>query len=469
MFESLTQSLSKAFKALTKNDRLTEANVEEGLRLVRQALLEADVNFTVARQLCQSVKDRAIGEKVLDTVTPAQQFIGIFHQELTKLLGSQTATLQFASNPPTVWLMAGLQGSGKTTTCAKLAMWARKQGKKPLLAALDIQRPAAIEQLITLGKQLDIPVYHETGGRPSGIGERAVKEAEKRFLDLVILDTAGRLHVDEALMNEVAEVQQRTKPHAVILVVDSMTGQDAVNSAKAFDSRLAITGTILTKLDGDTRGGAALSIVHVTGKPILFVGLGEKAVDLEPFHPDRMSSRILGMGDVVSLVEQAQKAFTEEEVEETADRFLTGKFDLNDLYKNLQRMKKMGPMKKVLGMLPGIGQMSEVMDQIDESKMKRTEAVFLSMTAWERRNPDSIDLSRKQRIARGSGNTVSQVNELLKSFDNMRKQMKQLARVMQMSPKERNRFIKDIERSAGGGRPGPQGNQFKGNQITPGR
>ncbi|MFN0206842.1 MAG: signal recognition particle protein [Planctomycetota bacterium] len=451
MFESLTASLSKAFKALTKNDRLTEANVEEGLRLVRQALLEADVNFNVARQLCQSVKERALGEKVLDTVTPAQQFIGVFHQELTKLLGEKTATLQFASNPPTVWLMAGLQGSGKTTTCAKLAMWARKQGKKPLLAALDIQRPAAIEQLKTLGKQLEIPVYFEEGGRPSGIGERAIKEAERKLYDIVILDTAGRLHVDESLMIEVAEVNARTKPHAVILVVDSMTGQDAVNSAKAFDARLSITGTILTKLDGDTRGGAALSIVQATSKPILFVGMGEKPSDLESFHPDRMASRILGMGDVVSLVEQAQKAFSDEEVEETAEKMLSGKFDLNDLYSNMQRMKKMGPMKKVLGMLPGMGQMQEAIDQIDETKMKKTEALFLSMTDWERRNPDSIELGRKQRIARGSGNTVSQVNDLLRSFDGMRKQMKQLSKVMQMSPKERNRFLKDMQRTTGGG------------------
>lgn len=418
---------------------------------MRQALLEADVNFNVARQLCQSVKERALGEKVLDTVTPAQQFIGVFHQELTKLLGEKTATLQFASNPPTVWLMAGLQGSGKTTTCAKLAMWARKQGKKPLLAALDIQRPAAIEQLKTLGKQLDIPVYFEEGGRPSGIGERAVKEAERKLYDIVILDTAGRLHVDEALMIEVAEVNARTKPHAVILVVDSMTGQDAVNSAKAFDARLSITGTILTKLDGDTRGGAALSIVQATSKPILFVGMGEKPSDLEPFHPDRMASRILGMGDVVSLVEQAQKAFSDEEVEETAEKMLSGKFDLNDLYSNMQRMKKMGPMKKVLGMLPGMGQMQEAIDQIDETKMRKTEALFLSMTDWERRNPDSIELGRKQRIARGSGNTVSQVNDLLRSFDGMRKQMKQLSKVMQMSPKERNRFLKDMQRTAGGG------------------
>jgi signal recognition particle subunit SRP54 len=463
LFDSLTSSLSKAFKAITKNDRLTEANVEEGLRLVRQALLEADVNFTVARQLCQAVKDRSLGEKVLDSVTPAQQFIGIFHQELTKLLGEKTATLEFASNPPTVWLMAGLQGSGKTTTCAKLAAWARKQGKKPMLAALDIQRPAAIEQLKTLGKQLDIPVYSEEGGRPSGIGERAVKEAEKKFYDLVILDTAGRLHVDEALMTEVTEVKSRTKPHAVILVVDSMTGQDAVNSAKAFDSRLAITGTILTKLDGDTRGGAALSIVHVTSKPILFVGLGEKPSDLEPFHPDRMASRILGMGDVVSLVEQAQKAFSEDEVEETAEKLLAGKFDLNDLYTNMQRMKKMGPMKKVLGMLPGMGQMQEALDQVDEKKIKKTEAMFTSMTDWERRHPDSIDLGRKQRIARGSGNTVSGVNDLLRSFDSMRKQMKQLSRVMQMSPKERNRFLKDLQRSTGAGQPGPgpRGGMFR--------
>ena len=456
MFETLTASLSRAFKTLTKNDRLTEGNVEEGLRLVRQALLEADVNFAVARQLCQTVQQRAIGEKVLETVTPAQQFIAIFHDELRKILGDATATLPMASNPPTVWLMAGLQGSGKTTTCAKLAMWARKQGKKPMLAALDIQRPAAIEQLKTLGKQLDIPVYAEEGGRPSGIGERAVQAAERGLLDLVILDTAGRLHVDDALMTEVAEVKTRTKPHAVLLVVDSMTGQDAVASAKAFDSRLAITGTILTKLDGDTRGGAALSIVQVTGKPILFVGVGEKASDLETFHPDRMASRILGMGDVVSLVEQAQQAFSEDEVEETASKLLSGKFDLDDVYANLQRMKRMGPLKKVMGMLPGMGEMQGMVDKVDEKDMRRKEAIFLSMTSWERKHPDSIDLGRKQRIARGSGNQVSAVNELLRSYDQMRKQMKQISKLMHMSPKERNRALKDFQRADGrrGGFPG---------------
>lgn len=466
MFESLTASLSKAFKTLTKNDRLTEANVEEGLRLVRQSLLEADVHFSVAKDFCARVKERVMGEKVLDSVTPAQMFIGLFHQELTKLLGERAAPLTFASNPPTVWLMAGLQGSGKTTTCAKLAAWARKQGRKPLLAALDIQRPAAIEQLKTLGRQLDVPVYSEEPGapapssggilggmlsggavRPAGIGERAVREAERRLLDLVILDTAGRLHVDDALMNEVSEVKARTKPHAVILVVDSMTGQDAVNSAKAFDGRLAITGTILTKLDGDTRGGAALSIVQVTGKPILFAGVGEKITDLEPFHPERLASRILGMGDVVSLVEKAQEAFTEEEVTDTATKMLSGNFDLDDLYQNLQRIKRMGPLKKVMGLLPGMsGLPPEMMDQIDEGRMRRTEALFLSMTAWERKNPDRIDVARRQRIARGSGNPVSAVNDLLRSCEQMRKQMKQLARVMQMAPKERTRFLKDMER-----------------------
>lgn len=456
MFENLTASLSRAFRTLTKNDRLTEANVEEGLRLVRQALLEADVNFAVARQLCQSVRDRAVGEKVLEGVTPSQQFIALFHDELKKLLGGTTLALPFASNPPTVWLMAGLQGSGKTTTCAKLALWAKKQGRKPLLAALDVQRPAAIEQLKTLGAQLELPVYSEEGGRPSGIGERAVKDAERRLLDLVILDTAGRLHVDDALMTEVAEVKARTKPHAVFLVVDAMTGQDAVNSAKAFDGRLAITGTVLAKLDGDTRGGAALSIVQATGKPIAFVGVGEKPQDLEPFHPDRMASRILGMGDVVSLVERAQEAFQEDEVEETAAKMLSGKFDLDDVYANLQRMKRMGPLKKVMGMLPGMGEMQGMFDKIDESEMGRKEAIFLSMTPWERKHPDSIDLGRKQRIARGSGNPISAVGELLRGYDQMRKQMKQLSKLMQMSPKERNRALKDLQRADGrrGGFPG---------------
>lgn len=421
--------------------------------MVRQALLEADVNFAVARSLCQAVKDRAIGEKVLENVTPAQQFVAIFHEELKRCLGGSQASLPFASNPPTVWLMAGLQGSGKTTTCAKLAAWARKQGKKPMLAALDVRRPAAVEQLKTLGAQLDVPVYCEDPtARPSGIGERAVKEAERRFLDLVVLDTAGRLHVDEALMAEVEEVKNRTRPHAVVLVVDAMTGQDAVHSAKAFDGKLAIDGTILTKLDGDTRGGAALSIVQVTGKPILFVGTGEKSADLEPFHPDRMASRILGMGDVVSLVEKAQQAFTEDEAEETAGKLLSGKFDLDDVFANLQRVKKMGPLKKVMGMLPGMGEMQGMFDQVNEHDLARREALFLSMTPWERKHPDSIDLSRKQRIARGSGNPVSSVNELLRGYEQMRKQMKQFSKLMQMSPKERNRALKDFQRAEGGRR-----------------
>ncbi len=450
MFDSLTQSLSRAFRTLTKNDRLTEANVDEGLRLVRQSLLEADVHFTVAKEFCSSVKERVLGEKVLEKVSPAQMFIGLFQQELTKLLGGETTNLGFVSNPPTVWLVAGLQGSGKTTTCAKLAQWVRRQGKKPLLAALDVQRPAAIDQLETLGKQLDVPVFSERGGRPSGIGERAVKEAEKRFLDVVILDTAGRLHVDDELMAEVAEVKARTSPHAVVLVVDSMTGQDAVQSAKAFDDRLSITGTILTKLDGDTRGGAALSIRHVTGKPILFVGVGEKLADLDPFHPDRMASRILGMGDIVSLVEQAQDAITEDEAADTATKMLSGKFDLDDLYENLQRVKRMGPLKKVMNMIPGLGAMPDLGEHIDESKMKRKESLFTSMTSWERRHPERIDLSRKQRIARGSGNAVSEVTDLLRSLDAMRKQMKQLSRVMQMSSKDRKRFLKDTERDLRG-------------------
>jgi len=450
VFETLSQALSKAFQAFSRNDRLTEANVEEGLRLVRQALLEADVHFAVAREFCAKVKERAIGEKTLESVTPGQQFIGVFHDELRKLLGSATAEIALASNPPTVILMAGLQGSGKTTTCAKLAVALRKRGKKPLLAALDVQRPAAIDQLKTLGAQVDVPVYSETGGRPSGIGERAVKEAERRLLDIVILDTAGRLHVDDALMAEVAEVSARTKPHAVVLVVDAMTGQDAVAAAKAFDAKLAITGTILTKLDGDSRGGAALSIVHVTGKPILYVGVGEKLSDLEPFHPDRMASRILGMGDVVSLVEQAREAFDEKEVEASAGKMLAGKFDLNDLYENMQRVKRMGPLKKVIGMLPGFSQVpAEMLENVDESRMKRMEALFTSMTPWERRNPDRIDLARKQRIARGSGNPLSAMTELLRSYDGMRKQMKQIGSLMNLSPKDRARKVKEMERRFG--------------------
>jgi signal recognition particle subunit SRP54 len=423
LFESLTSGLARAFEKLRGGGRLTEANIEEGLRAVRVALLEADVHFKVVKDLLDRVKSRAVGEEVVRSVSPSQQIVQVFHEELVAVLGGKAAELELPSEAPAVLLLAGLQGSGKTTTAAKLALHFQKKGKKPLLVAADLKRPGAVDQLRTLGDALKIPVhFEERAQRAAGVAMRGVERGRGEGADIVILDTAGRLHVDEEMMREIAEVKAATKPHRVLLVLDAMTGQDAVASARAFADRLGLDGVLLTKLDGDARGGAALSVRTVVGCPILFVGVGEKTADLEPFHPDRMASRILGMGDVVSLVEKAKEVIREEEAEAALGKLAAGEFSLEDLFQNLQRLKRMGPLKKVLGLLPG--GFGNALEAVDERSFSKMEAIFLSMTPSERRHPDRIDGSRRARIARGSGNPVSAVNDLLQAHRAMRKQMK---------------------------------------------
>lgn len=451
MFDSLSSALSRAFEKFRGPRQLTEENIEEGLRVVRQALLEADVQFQVARDFIQKVKARALGEELIKSVRPSEQIVKIFQDELTGLMGPE-ARLEMAKQAPTIVLVAGLQGSGKTTTCAKLALFFNKKKFRPLLVAADLQRPAAVEQLRQLGKQLNLPVYSEEKGRASGVCQRGVEEAKRQGCDLVILDTAGRLHVDDALMSELAEVKTRVQPHHVVFVCDAMTGQDAVNSAKAFHEKLNVTGVILTKIDGDTRGGAAMSVKAVTGAPILFVGTGEKPSDLEEFHPDRIASRILGMGDIVSLVEKAKEVVDEEKAAEDYEKLMGGSFTLEDMYRQIQMVKKLGPLQKVMGMLPGMGGMKEMMGQVDEKDFARMEAIFSSMTPYERRHPDEIDGHRRQRIALGSGNPVSKVNDLLKSHKFMKKQMKGLGKMGGMSAKEKKRMLQEMQRRAGGGK-----------------
>ncbi|MBK8977442.1 MAG: signal recognition particle protein [Planctomycetes bacterium] len=429
MFDVLSGALTKAYRSIVGNKVLTEANVEEGIRSVRQALLEADVHFKVAKDFIQDVKARALGQEVLQAVDPGQQFVKVFHDELTALLGGEKRGLPVADNGPLVLMMAGLQGSGKTTTCAKLALWLRKTKRKnPLLVAADLQRPAAVEQLQTLGRQLGIAVHAEgTSARPPEVCARGIELAKRNRHDVVILDTAGRLHIDEPLMAELDEVHRRCKPHGVLLVCDSMLGQDAVNSAKTFDERLPIWGVILTKTDGDARGGAALSIKKITGKPILYVGTGEKPDELEEFDPPRMAGRILGMGDVVSLVEKAQEVIDEKQAEKEAKKLLKGKFDFEDFLRQLNMIRKLGPLKKVLGMLPGMGQALKEVD-LDDRRFKRVEAMIQSMTVFERRNPDAIDVQRRRRIAGGSGNELQAVHDLVKQFKMMQKMMAKLGR-----------------------------------------
>jgi len=425
MFESLSQGLQNAFAKLTSRGKLTEKNIQDGLREVRQALLEADVNFKVAKDFIQSVSAKAIGEEVIASVRPGQQIVKIVQDELAALMGPVDGHLAFAPKGPTVIMMVGLQGSGKTTSCGKLAHLLKKKGKNPLLVAADVQRPAAIEQLRILGGQIDVPVYFEEGGRPPKICARAVERAEADHRNVVILDTAGRLHIDQELMDELREIRAKVKPHSVYLVCDGMTGQDAVNSAAEFDRQLALDGVILTKLDGDTRGGAALSIKAVTGKPIRFVGVGEKIEEFEMFHPDRMASRILGMGDIVTLVERAQDSVDREEAQEAAEKFLQATFTFEDFLAMMRQVRKMGSVKDLLGMIPGMGaQLGGAMEDFDDKGLTRVEAIITSMTPSERVHPDVIDGSRRQRIARGSGTSVQEVNELLKEFRQMRKMMK---------------------------------------------
>ena len=430
MFESLTQRLTGAFSFLKGNAELTPENIEEGLRAVRAALLEADVHFKVARDFTERVRERVLGEKTLKGVEASQQFIHACHEELVALLGPETSGLEFAKSGPTVILMAGLQGAGKTTTCAKLAkLQKEKHQRRPLLVAADVKRPAAVEQLKILGEKIGVPVFHVAGVGAPEVCAQGVEFARKNGHDLVILDTAGRLHVDDEMMAEVADVARRTSPHNQLLVVDAMTGQDAVKSAQAFHERLALTGVVMTKLDGDARGGAALSIQGVVGRPILFAGVGEKIDDLDTFHARRMAGRILGMGDVVGLVESAATKISEEEAQASFEKMVLGDFTLEDMLAQLRMIKRMGPLKKVLAMMPGMSQLGDLDKLVDEKKFTRMEALFTSMTRRERLRPEIIDMSRRRRIARGAGQDPNAVGELLKAHQGMKRMMKEMNRM----------------------------------------
>ncbi len=428
-FEGLTEKLNATFKRLRGKGRLTENDVREAMREVRLALLEADVSYKVVKEFVAAVTERAVGSDVLDSLTPAQQVIKIVSEELTNLMGGAGSKLTMANNGPTVVMMVGLQGAGKTTTTAKLAGLMRRQlGKRPLLAACDVYRPAAIEQLKVVGGQLDLPVFEQGQGDPVAIAENAIRHARDHGNDMVFLDTAGRLHVDEALMDELKRMKAAVHPNEILLVVDAMTGQDAVNAASAFDEALGIDGVVLTKLDGDARGGAALSIRASTGKPIKFVGTGEKLDMIEPFHPDRMASRILGMGDMLSLIEKAQAAYDEKQAAKLEEKLRKNSFTLQDYYDQLQQIRGMGDLSQIAGMLPGgLGkQLSGA--TIDEKQMAHTEAIILSMTPQERENPQILGASRKKRIAAGCGLQVVDVNRLLKQFEMMQQLTKQMTR-----------------------------------------
>ncbi len=427
-FEGLADKLGNAFKKLKNKGKLNEDDVREAMREVRLALLEADVNYKVAKDFTKKVTERAIGQDVMESLTPAQMVIKIVDEELTTLMGGENARLEFASKPPTVIMMAGLQGSGKTTHSAKLAkMLKEQQNRRPLLVACDIYRPAAIEQLKVVGKKAGVPVFEMGTQSPVKIAREAVKHAKDYGNDVVILDTAGRLHIDEVLMDELKDVKKAVNPNEILLVIDSMTGQDAVNVAKTFNEKLEVTGVILTKLDGDTRGGAALSVKAVTGKPIKFAGTGEKLEDLETFHPDRMASRILGMGDVLTLIEDAQNKLDQKEAEKMAEKLMSNRFDFNDLLGQFRQIKKMGPLKGILSKLPGVGNQLDDVD-IDDRQIDWLQAIILSMTPEERENPSIMNPSRKRRIAAGSGRTVEEVNRLIKQREQMQKMIKQMNR-----------------------------------------
>ena len=437
-FEGLADKLEEAFKKLKSKGSLTESDVKEAMREVRLALLEADVSYKVAKDFTKTVTERAIGAQVMESLTPGQMVIKIVNEELTALMGGTKSRLAVANHPPTVVMMCGLQGSGKTTHSAKIAMMLKNQGHRPLLVACDIYRPAAIKQLQVVGEQAGVPVFEMGTENPVKIAENAIKLAKDQGYDYVFLDTAGRLHIDEELMQELKSVKSAVHPHEILLVVDAMTGQDAVNVATSFNEALGIDGLVLTKLDGDTRGGAALSARAVTGKPIKFVGVGEKLGDLDVFHPDRMASRILGMGDVLSLIEKAEQAIDEKKAEELEAKLRENKFDLNDLIEQIEQVRKMGSIKDTLKMLPGICKKVDDFD-IDERKFDRLRALVESMTPQEREKPDIINPSRKKRIAAGSGQTVEDVNRLLQQFKQMQKMFKQLGG-KSGSKKKRRRF-----------------------------
>ncbi len=425
-FEGLTEKLTIAFKKLRGKGRLTESDVKEAMREIRMALLEADVSYKVVKDFVARVSERAVGSDVLESLTPAQMIVKIVNEELTALMGGEEAKLNLSSKSPTIVMMVGLQGAGKTTNSAKLAGLMKKQGKRPLLVACDVYRPAAIEQLEVVGKQLDIPVFQMGQISPVDIAKAAIEHAKKHGNDLVFLDTAGRLHIDAALMEELQNIKNTVSPDEILLVVDAMIGQDAVNAAKAFDEALDITGVMLTKLDGDARGGAALSIKTVTGKPIKFVGTGEKLDQVEPFHPDRMASRILGMGDVLSLIEKAQENFDLQKAKELEQKLRKNKFTLADYYEQISQLKNMGSITEIAGMLPGVDPKALEGANVDERAMLRTEAIILSMTPEEREEPSILNNSRKKRIAAGAGVQVVDVNRLLKQFDMMLQMTKQM-------------------------------------------
>ena len=426
-FESLSEKLSASFKKLRGKGRLTSADIKEAMREVRLALLEADVSYKVVKDFIARVSERAVGTDVLESLTPAQMVIKIVNEELVALMGSENAKIAVASKPPTVVMLVGLQGAGKTTNGAKLAALMKKSGKRPLLAACDIYRPAAIDQLKTVGAQVDVPVFEMGKTDPVNIAKAAVEHAKKNGSDMVFLDTAGRLHIDETLMEELKNIKSAVKPDEILLVIDAMTGQDAVNAASAFDEALGIDGIFLTKLDGDARGGAALSVRAVTGKPIKFVGMGEKLDAVELFHPDRMASRILGMGDVLTLIEKAEQSFDQKKAEEMAAKLKANKFTLSDYYDQLISLKSMGSLSDLAGMIPGVDAKALSGAKIDEGAMSRTEAIIQSMTPYEKENPGVLNSSRKRRIAAGSGTTVVDVNRLLKQFDTMQVMAKQFS------------------------------------------
>ena len=428
-FEGLTDKLQNAFRKLSSKGKLTEADVKTAMRDVRMALLEADVNYLVVKDFVKKVTERAVGADILESLTPGQQVIKIVNEELTELMGGQNAKLTYSPQVPTIYMLCGLQGAGKTTMAGKLGNMIKKNGKKPLLVACDVYRPAAIKQLQVVGGQVGVEVFERGQGDPVKIAKEAVEYARYYGRDPVIIDTAGRLHIDENLMQELRDVRDTVHPQEILLLVDAMTGQDAVTVAKTFNDNLGVDGVILTKLDGDTRGGAAISVRAVTGKPIKFAGIGEKLTDIEPFHPDRMASRILGMGDVLSLIEKAQDTFDEKEASKLVTKVRTNSFTLEDYLDQIRQLGKMGSITDVLKMIPGVG--SKLKDvEIDESKVtraqKKNEAIILSMTRMERRNPDILNASRKRRIAAGSGSTVQDVNLLLKQFEQARDMMKSM-------------------------------------------
>lgn len=428
MFEELSRKLDSVFRKLKGRGKLSEENIKEALRDVRRVLLEADVNFRVAKQFIQAVEEKAVGQEVLRSITPGQQVVKVVYDELAKLLGQSTAELHFSNIPPSVFMIVGLQGSGKTTFVGKLAKYLRGKGKMPLMVAADIYRPAAVEQLQTIGSQLDIPVFFENNKSVVDLSKRSITSARQNGQDVVLIDTAGRLHIDQDMMKELSDVKKSVAPKEILFVADGMTGQDAVKAAEEFHQQLDIDGVILTKMDGDARGGAALSIKAVTNKPIKFIGTGEKFDALEIFHPDRMASRILGMGDIVSLVEKAQINIDQKQAEKIEKKLQSQQFTLEDFLDQMQQLKKMGPLDQIMGMIPGLGNSPLGKVQLDERELARVEAIIKSMTPEERKKPNIINGSRRKRVAKGSGTTVQDVNRLLNQFVQIQKMVKRLGK-----------------------------------------